>query len=719
MVELLSAYPEVHQTFNLVPSLVEQLEDYASGHFSDVYWEHTLKPAAELTLAERAFVVERMCEHPDHPRARSHPRYLELAQKRQAHASQGWEACARAFSDQELLDLQIWFNLAWFDPTTRESQPLRDLVAKGKHFREDDKTLLAEVQQQVLARILPAYRQAAQKGQIELTTSPYFHPILPLLIDSDAARISCPTQILPSRRFAHPEDAMEHILAAVEKHQRVFGRRPRGMWCSEQAVGEGVIALLVTCGLEWTISDETVLARSLSGAVPTLPPKLLPRDNPADGHVMLPPASLYQAYRLAREQGELAIVFRDHTLSDLIGFAYQSWDSRDAAQDLVNRLLDIRKRLSSEIPALGSSGEPSQPALVTIALDGENAWEYYPRDGRDFLCYLYELLSSEPALRCVTVSEHLELAPPRWELGWLHTGSWIGGDLRTWSGDPAHNTAWALLHDARDLAARRRSLSAAASATAGAMPGVKSSRDKTKVPEPDPQVLAAWRHVLIAEGSDWFWWFGEHHHTELDYVWDEQFRFHLQEVYHCLGEPVPPALLSPVLTAAEPAAPLLPERPLAPRIDGLITTPTEWEGAGRLVRELPSTMQRAEGTPISEVRFGWHNDRLCVLVIPGNSPALQGLEVQVRVTHPGEEDDPVVSLSLTAQGRVETKTARGRYLAGDVEGAWEEVIELALPLDESLLTHAAVGLVVQVGRGGLTEHTFHLAGLTSTHRGEP
>ena len=734
MVELLAVFPDLHQTFNLVPSLVEQLEDYASGDFSDVYWEHTLKPAAELEPGERAFVVERMCEHPDHPRARSHPRYLELAEKRRAHASQGWEACARAFSDQDLLDLQVWFNLAWFNPTIRESKPLQELVTKGRNYREEDKVTLAQVQQEVLGRVLPAYRAAARKGQIELTTSLYFHPILPLLTDSDSARISCPNQVLPARRFAHPEDALEQVLAAIEKHRRVFGGRPRGMWCSEQAVGEAIISLLTRAGLEWTISDETVLARSLAGAVPTLPPEVRPAGAGTGGAVVLSPACLYQPYRLAREQGELSIIFRDHTLSDLIGFAYQSWDSRDAARDLVRRLLDIRKTLVSEGFGSGKPARQPRPFLVTIALDGENAWEYYPRDGRDFLCYLYELLAREPALRCVTVSEHLEIAPPVWELGWLHTGSWIGGDLRTWSGDPAHNTAWTLLHDARDLVAGRRSLTAhncgTPVATDSHSRGSSSRANlptsnhalleaKEGLPEPDPQVLAAWCHVLIAEGSDWFWWFGEHHHTELDYVWDQQFRFHLQEVYHCLGEPVPPALLSPILAEAEPALPKLPERPLMPIVDGLITSPTEWEGAGRLVRELSSTMQRAEGTPISEVRFGWHNHCLCVLVIPGSSAALEGLDIQIRVTHPGQEDDPVIDLTLTKQGKVRAMSIRSAYLAGKVEAAWREVLEVVVPLDRNLLREDGIGLVVRVGRGGLNEHTFHLAGLTSTDRGEP
>ena len=302
-----------------------------------------------------------------------------------------------------------------------------------------------------MSRTIPAYVQAAARGQIELSTSPYFHPILPLLSNTDSARIAAADTMLPRRRFAHPEDALEQVRRAVVKHESVFAQRPRGIWCSEQAVGEDVIPILLREGFEWTISDETVLARSLSGAGRPRGSDRSVRDGPA---FTFGPHDLYAPYRLQRDGGEIAMVFRDHSLSDLIGFAYSSWDSRDAAADLISRLKEIRSRLGSlrsedalsQAPPL----EPDYIPLVTIALDGENAWEYYPRDGRDFLQHLYEGLSAEKGIRCVTISEHLRESPPTRPLDWLHTGSWIGGDLRTWIGDSAHGVAWDLLHDARD-----------------------------------------------------------------------------------------------------------------------------------------------------------------------------------------------------------------------------------------------------------------------------
>ena len=699
MVDMLSAFPDLHCTFNLVPSLVEQLEDYAAGSFVDVYWEHTRKPAVDLTPAERAFVVERMCERLDHPRTQAHPRYAELAAKREAHASLGWEACAAAFTSAELRDLQIWFELAWFDPPALETGPLDELVSRGRDFNEDDKRVIADVQTGILSRTLPAYREAARRGQIELSTSPYFHAILPLLANSDSARVGAPDTLLPPRRFAHPEDAAEQIRSAISKHEAVFGERPRGMWCSEQAVGEDVARLLIDAGLSWTISDETVLARSLAGAAGPHPRTLTP-------------PLLYGAYRLEREDNHIAMVFRDHTLSDLIGFAYSKWDSREAAADLVARLRHIAADLRSTSTAHTAADASKQSApLVTIALDGENAWEYYPRDGRDFLQHLYEDLSSEPSLRCVTISEHLREHPPLRSLGWLHTGSWIGGDLRTWSGDRAHNVAWDLLHDARDMAARHRGPATVSEKSRTATEAVLEPMPAT---DADTHVEEAWRHIMIAEGSDWFWWFGDHHHTELDYVWDVNFRLHLQQAYRLLDERVPAELFHPVLEPAPSAGATLPAETLAPTIDGVLTHHEEWTSAGTLIPDLPSTMQRAETVSIDAVRYGWQTESLCLAVTPAGTADLQGLELEIRVDGAGANDHLAVHLTLGQAGRMEVSCVESPVLAGTVDAAWGDIIEIRLPLDSFPgLTEHATALTVRVGRAGITDHVFHSTGLDS------
>jgi alpha-amylase/alpha-mannosidase (GH57 family) len=693
MVETLGQYPALHMTFNLVPSLVEQLETYASGDFADVYWDHTLKPAADLDPAERAFVVERMCESSDHPRARSYPRYLELARKRDAEAAHGWDASAAAFSVDEIRDLQIWFNLAWFDPRDLERSPLSELVRKGGHFSEKDKLIVAACQQEILTKTLPAYRQAAARGQIEISTSPYFHPILPLLANTDSARIAAADTRLPRSRFSHPEDALEQLLLAAAKHEQTFGAKARGVWCSEQAVGEEVIPLLLDTGFAWTISDETVLARSLSGVLAPRDFPGAPQAEPNDTAEALDPWTLYRPYRLEREGRALSIVFRDHTLSDLIGFAYKSWDSAEAAADLIRRLGEIRERLLSSRPD-GPSSAIGTP-LVTIALDGENAWEYYPRDGRDFLQHLYGSLSDDPRFRCVTVSEHLEMSPPACSLDWLHTGSWIGGDLRTWIGDTAHGPAWELLHRARDLVHRFRRQ------TLSVTPAAEAAGE-------------AWRHIQIAQGSDWFWWFGDHHHTHLDHVWDQAFRAHLQEAHRLVEDTVPVDLLYPLLEEGHIHWPTLPTRLLSPLIDGALGQPgedpaAEWEGAGRLVPVFASTMERAERTDIEAIHYGWHQDGLCLLMTPAIAESLEGLEVQLQIVRPATEEDLVLTATLEAGGFVLTECRLCPEMASEVVAAWGEVLEISLmiPRAEVLTAWEESGLVVRVGRQGMADHVFH------------
>ena len=602
MIEILEGYPELRQTFNLVPSLVEQLLEYATGQYVDTYEEHARKPAAELSRAEKSFLLGTMCERSFHPRARRYPRYLELALKRDSCTTDG-RVRTEEFAEAELRDVQVLFDLAWFHPTYLADGPLAELAARGRDFTEADKQEVATAQAALLGRVVSTYVGAAAAGRIELTTSPYFHPILPLLTNSDMARVSLPGVELPTRRFDHPEDADEQIREALRLHQRVFGGLPRGMWCSEQSVGEDVIAPLSDHGVAWTISDEAVLARSLE----------VDLQREAGGH-LLDPSVLYSAYRLEREHGTIDIVFRDRVLSDLVGFTYQEWDSADAAADLLARLRQIRIDLPSDDP----------PYLVTIALDGENAWEYYKNEGHDFLGRLYEGIEHDPALRCVTVSEHLNESPPERELAWLHTGSWIRGDLGTWVGDRAHRPAWDLLHDARDAVAEVRArvgptavarADAPGEARAGVRAGTRTG-EPTEAPvgarREEPDVQAAWREILIAEGSDWFWWFGDHQESGLDEVWDAAYRRHLQQAYRLAGQIPPAGLFAPV--AGEPPEKSAGLMPVV--VDGQFTTPEEWDQGIRLTRPGGGVMQRSESPPVLELRCSWSHEGLYFLVVP-------------------------------------------------------------------------------------------------------
>ncbi|MBI4716130.1 MAG: glycoside hydrolase, partial [Nitrospirae bacterium] len=357
MAAILEDYPAVHQTFNLVPSLMEQIQDYLRG-VKDEYQEMTLKPAADLTPTERIFVLRNFFALNWDQMVFPHPRYRDLLEKRGHDGSEkAMERAARRFSTQDLLDLQVWFNLSWFDPLFKDGDPLlRELIRKGTDFTEEEKTAVMEKQLEVLGMILPEYRKLAERGQIEVTASPYYHPILPLLCDTQIARVALPGLPLPKQRFRQPDDARTQIQKAVAFHKSVFGVLPAGMWPSEGSVSEEILPMLTEAGIRWIATDEEILARSLDVH--------FHRGLGEGGAV---PEPLYHPYLLERDNRSLAIIFRDHQLSDLIGFVYSKWDPVKAAEDLIGRLHRIRTDLSGH----------SDPPLVSIILDGENAWEYY------------------------------------------------------------------------------------------------------------------------------------------------------------------------------------------------------------------------------------------------------------------------------------------------------------------------------------------------------
>ncbi|HEY8853644.1 MAG TPA: glycoside hydrolase family 57 protein, partial [Candidatus Dormibacteraeota bacterium] len=482
MPALLDAYPKVRATFNLVPSLLAQIEDYGKEESVDLFLNLSRRNAEDLSGEEREFVLRWMRESPRALRVQQSPRYLELASR----------PVDAQFTTADLRDLQVWFNLAWCDPAWAESDPrLAELKRKDHDFTEADKDPLFEAQMEIMQLVIPKYRELADRGQAELTFSPYYHPILPLLGHVDSARTANPQLPLPERHFSHREDAERQIELGQGLFERLIGRKPTGMWPSEMAVGESVVGMAVKAGIDWMISDAEVLARSIEG--------------------QLSPERLYQPHHVDREGRSVAMVFRDSNLSNVIGFDYQRMSSIDAARDLTGRL----KRIGEQ--------QEDLDFLAVIALDGENAWEFYPRDGHDFLNALYTELEASQDIVTTTVSDFLKEHPARQQLHRLHTGSWIGASLDTWIGDPEHNIAWDLLAETRDWL-----------------------EDQLRQrPKESEQAALAWREILITEGSDWFWWFSRKHDSGMDPIWDNQFRLHLRNVYKLMGQRPPARLFQP------------------------------------------------------------------------------------------------------------------------------------------------------------------------------
>ncbi len=568
MLEILNDFPAVRQNFNLVPSLIEQLADYADHGARDIHLELTGKPASDLAEKERSFILENFfLAHWDNM-IRPFPRYYELLVKRGTHVVKSDLARAvKYFTDQDFLDLQVLFNLCWIDPLFRERDPfLKALAEKGHGYTEEEKAMLIDKQMDILRRIIPAYRQMAESGQVELSFTPFYHPILPLLCDTEIARVAMPKVRMPRQRFAYPEDAETQIKTGISYFESLFGRRPSGMWPSEGSVSEEVLRIASRHGVNWVASDEGVLAASLGRGL---------RDNagsPVEPHM------LYRPYTYEN----VSMIFRDRMISDLIGFVYSQWDPKKAADDLIQRLLNIRNSLPS-----------GSPHVVPIILDGENAWEHYKNDGRDFFLHLYERLSSEERLKTITVSDYINTLHRGDRLERLHPGSWINANYGVWIGHEEDNLAWDYLSEARQALQQHQKAN------------------------PQLSLEKAWKSVWIAEGSDWNWWYGDEHSTETADDFDELFRLNLMQVYREMGRAVPDHLSVPVLRQDRGIAPELAVRGfIKPKMDGIVTSYYEWyQGAKIDLKITGGSMHRSESL-VASMYYGFDEANLFVRLDP-------------------------------------------------------------------------------------------------------
>jgi alpha-amylase/alpha-mannosidase (GH57 family) len=553
--------PEMRCTINLVPSLLVQIQAYADGTATDRPLDATLLPAAHLSETDAEYILDNFfMANPDHV-IRPWPRYYELLLRRGLGRTTAAQSLKR-FGERDLLDLQVLFNLAWIHPLAFDRDAdLRALRDKGRLYSEDDKQVVVRKHREILRQIIPLHRRLQDHGQVELTTTPFYHPILPLLFDKRLARQAMPDVKLPRYVGGYPEDAAVHVGRALEQHQKLFGMKPRGMWPAEGSVCQEMIPLLAEHGIEWIATDEEILSQSTQGFVC--------RD--AVGHVVNAPF-LYRPYRVQQGDSSLGIVFRDHALSDMIGFHYQRSPGGEAADDFLRHLHNLRQAL-----------DPSQPALVSVILDGENCWEHYPEGGVPFLRALYDRCTKTPQLRPVKIGDYLREHPPRDHLPNLFAGSWIHHNFAIWIGHDEDNTAWDLLHQTREHLVSR-------------------IEEGTVPPE---QALRAWEEIFIAEGSDWFWWFGDDHSSAQDALFDSLFRRHLQNVHLLLGESPPPELSRPISRSGAKSPYTEPSRFLNVKIDGRANF-VEWFCAGHYrCQNERGTMAMVTTGPIRDLYYGF------------------------------------------------------------------------------------------------------------------
>jgi len=552
---LLSRYPGLKATFNITPPLIEQIGLYVDkGVSTDRFLTLWLREPMDLSPEERAWV---------HKICRSSQYDTMVKPLRRFDELYGRER----LDDREMVDLEVLFILSWCGNYLRRNDPVvSGLIAKGRGYDAGDKIALMNRLMEFVSEILPLYGRLQEEGKIEVSTTPFNHPILPLLIDMKNAVLSNPSTTIAPNHFSLEEDARLQVKKAIELYRETFGAEPAGFWPAEGAVDEKSLRIYSESGLKWVATDEEILFRTLDD-----------RDR----------ERLYENHSF---EG-VTIAFRDHGLSDLIGFEYRYRDADEASEDLI-----------SHIESIASSKDD---ATLSIILDGENAWEFYPDNATPFFEALYERLSASTVCRTVTMSEIASM--PSKELSRLHPGSWIYGTFDTWAGEREKNDAWELLFQTR----------------------MDYERHKTDIGDEKREEITS--HLLASECSDWFWWYGDDHYTEYAEEFDRLYRHHLVSVYDLLGIAPPVNLFRPISRRSDIHAMVTkPKFHIAPRINGKVDSFFEWLGSGMIDETQHfSTMDRVRG-PVEKIYWG-EDDRNIYIRLDGDMERVLSDSLSIRI----------------------------------------------------------------------------------------
>jgi len=541
-------YPSIKQTINIVPSMIMQAEDYARNNVDEKILNLTRKRADELNDNDKSEILKSFFICNEANMILPELRFAELYEMAKS-------SDISAFNVQDWLDLQIWYNLTWFGQVSRQRNDVKYLFAKGRNFSEEDKQLLFAIQKDILSEITPTMKRLQDLGNLEISVSPMYHPILPLLFDTNSASEAMPNNILPKPAFQEPQDAQWHLSKAIDFYSNRFDKKPNGLWPPEGAVSNKIMELVAESGIKWVATDEGIMTASFNNSVNRLE-RFFPR-------------------RFKTDKGELIIFFRDRLLSDLIGFNYSAMNPKEAASDFINRLKYVRWEISSHY------GEDSlRHAVVPIILDGENCWEFYKDNGKPFLDALFTGLSNEPELRTITFSEATDEQSINYlrPMNYLRAGSWINANFDIWIGQKEHINAWNALREARKAIEEA------------------SGNQKGK------DIKAAIDEIHIAEGSDWFWWYHDTHQAPNKPDFDIMFRSLLINVYTYLGEDVPKYLFKPFSKIQSKQLLQQAKTKITPDIKKMDIK--QWEGAGLYNTSLAMDAMHSSAELLSSVYFG-------------------------------------------------------------------------------------------------------------------
>lgn len=561
MVLFLEKFPKLKLNFNIVPALLDSIIDYTENGYHDIHSELTASDTEKLTDEEKAFILNNFFSSKYETMIYRSENYKNLYQKRFSKDV----ATIEDFSAQELSDLMALFNLVWIDPLHYERYPrLKELWDKQTNYTLDDRIEILTIQKRIIREIIPTYKKYIKEGRIELTTSPYYHTILPILIDiKSSVKSVLTTEGLPNS-LGMADDAKLQIRSALDKIEEVFGVRPKGMWPPELCLGPKTLNLLSKEGVRWTISDEGVLANSINFD--------FIRDFKGN---LNDPYHLLKVYNYQTKEKEIDIIFRDRSIPNLINFEYAGINPKMAANDLFEKIKIIQNKLLVS---------PDNTHLLTIASDCENCWENYQNDGIEFLENIYTLIETDESLETVLISDYIEHDEHKKTLKKIYSGSWIDKTFQYWIGEPEKNKAWAYLKKTKDDFDNF----------------LKQNRNH-------PHVKAAKRELMIAEGSDWFWWYGEPNNSGQDFIFDYMFRERLKNVYLLLGLEPPEYLNKTLITALE--VPFKhPKRQITPRMDGKNSSVDDWYNSGS-ISMIDGPVFR-ENKNVDKINFGCDRDNI-------------------------------------------------------------------------------------------------------------
>lgn len=675
MLLIIDDFKRIKLNFNLVPILLDALIEYGENDYHDIHSRLSVTSIDDLTNDDKEFILNNFFDANYTSMIQPHENYNELYKKRFSNENVN----LTDFSDQEISDLMAWFNLSWIDPMYKEMFPeFKELIEKGKNYTLKDRIDIIEFHKKIIRMIIPKYKEAMEKGRIEITTSPYYHPVLPILTDIKSAQKGLSTIDTSLNTLNMAEDAKLQTELALDRMEEIFGKRPQGVWPSEQGVSAQTLEMLKEVGVKWAVSDEGVLSSSID------------YDFVRDYRGYLEdPYFLTKSYKYKTKSSDIQIIFRNSVLANLISFEYANHDPQTAASDLYDRIKVIQNKLQKS---------PDKHHLLTIAMDGENCWENYAQDGATFLKTIYSMLEDDETLETVLISDYLSKEKYHKELKKIHAGSWINRNFQIWLGEPVKNLAW------------------------GYLKKVKEDFNNFEKKNPNHiNLKLAHKEIMIAEGSDWFWWYGEPNDSGQDHIFDYLFREHLKNVYRFF-ELKPPAYLDKPLISVSSKPSRDPQKTISPKIDGKdeIENEEEWLNAGCI--SIPDSPTSQENKLFDRICYGSDENNFYLRLYVSSflqenystNPILHQMYIYmrnhdakqiqspIRLINKSENISPIMREQFHNELRISlmdnklypmrlTKAIQGGMWAiqdtKDVQIAFQKVVDVSIPFDSLDINH--------------------------------